>query len=689
MRLLGASFSLLASVLLLARDAAAWNTWNEEWACLEGVSAVVTYMGYAALDYESACVDDKLLASFMDCMYTNSPKKVNSIWSWMTYECGDYGLVTNETLLKYIYENATETGWIVQLDTLTPGETVDAPVTVNQTIYEESLKYYKVLYGEINNGTWMGEGMIGYWCLVMLVGIIWSLANRIAPNAMINVKMNFVRKHVVLPATAGKKHSKPLALLGFVPTRVQSLIVFFHCLLNLLLISIGYHRYYPNIYDVSMREQAVVFLSHRTGLIAFAQIPLVFLFASRNNLLIWATGWSFDTFNVYHRWISRTMFINALIHSVCWTIDGIDGDYLASDFLEPYWIYGVLATAIAGVMVGLAWQVLRHWTYEIFLAIHIFLAVFFIVGCYVHVNIDEFGYTEWLKVSIALWCFDRLVRFVRIGLNGGLLKTPFELRGKDVFRARIKQSKTWAFFPGAHVFVYVMVPTGFWESHPFTVFQSNLPGEEDSIILLAKTHKGITKTIANRLTKGGGTGDLRVFVEGPYGHHHPVEKFGTVLLIAGGIGVTAILSYAQQLKQFNKSGQHVIVRWVVHDEDALAWIPHELEQLLGGASKIDFEIYMTTARNAGGNAGNKDKLDESDEKSSDEENFDARRITEITYRRPEMEEVVGEVISAANGSVAVLVCGPPAMNDDVRASVVRHMEAAPGKVEYFEEAFAW
>ena len=82
----------------------------------------------------------------------------------------------------------------------------------------------------------------------------------------------------------------------------------------------------------------------------------------RNNVLLWLTGWSFSTFNQFHRWIARVATLEAVIHSIAYTVeaflgtswysrvhlfhkltntDGGKAEYYA-DWLERYWWCGVL-----------------------------------------------------------------------------------------------------------------------------------------------------------------------------------------------------------------------------------------------------------------------------------------------------------------------------------------------------------
>ncbi|KAF8461713.1 ferric reductase like transmembrane component-domain-containing protein [Kalaharituber pfeilii] len=85
------------------------------------------------------------------------------------------------------------------------------------------------------------------------------------------------------------------------------------------------------------------------------------------------------------------------------------------------------------------------------------------------------------------------------------------------------------------------------------------------ITFLVRPHKGITQTIWNRIVGSSTVGagydkfgnrmitpgsslkgvnlKIKCFIEGPYGHQHNLHTFDTVVVIAGGIGVSTTLAY--------------------------------------------------------------------------------------------------------------------------------------------------
>ena len=72
-------------------------------------------------------------------------------------------------------------------------------------------------------------------------------------------------------------------------------------------------------------SQVLRYSADRTGIMSFANIPLLWLFGGRNNILIWATGWSFATFNVFHRHVARVATLQGVAHSFLYLIIYIRG----------------------------------------------------------------------------------------------------------------------------------------------------------------------------------------------------------------------------------------------------------------------------------------------------------------------------------------------------------------------------
>lgn len=62
------------------------------------------------------------------------------------------------------------------------------------------------------------------------------------------------------------------------------------------------------------------YISDRSGIICYANLPWLWMFSGRNNIILWATGWRFSTFNIFHRHIARIATVEAIVHSIGYTV---------------------------------------------------------------------------------------------------------------------------------------------------------------------------------------------------------------------------------------------------------------------------------------------------------------------------------------------------------------------------------
>lgn len=129
------------------------------------------------------------------------------------------------------------------------------------------------------------------------------------------------KQHLLYAPLFRKRHGREMRIgpmsFGILPTRFQSLALAGIVTMNVVFCtySIEWH---------GEQSAMLVHLRNRTGTLAMINmIPLVIL-AGRNNPLIWLLGIPFDVFNLVHRWFGRIVMVQAVLHSLAFTINLIN-----------------------------------------------------------------------------------------------------------------------------------------------------------------------------------------------------------------------------------------------------------------------------------------------------------------------------------------------------------------------------
>lgn len=436
----------------------------------------------------------------------------------------------------------------------------------------------------------------------------------------------------------------------------------------------------PHPWGFSKKDEILAYIGYRTGHIGYALLPLVVLFSSRNNFLLWVTNWSYGTYLLLHRWIARIFAVQAIVHSITLLLTYKGSGGYATESTKPYWLWGIVATVLTCAMVVLSVAYLRRFSYEIFLVLHIVLAVFVIVGCWYHVVLN-WGYNfydNWLYAAIAVWFFDRAIRVLRV-LKNGMLYANVTSIGDSYVRVDLPDVR-WVSKPG-HV-GYVGFPTLHplrpWENHPFSInssvlfrsYQHALASASSSnstsdqshaggvstddkahvnLVLRDATHLDTTAGVSFIIRKKTGitkmlsrNARLLTILDGPYPHSVSPEvlEVDHLLLLGGGIGITGLLSWLS-----------------FHTNVKLAWSAKATDQALV------------------------------DEMSTGLANVADKQV--LVGQRFCVEELLKNEVKFGYKKVGVVVCGPAEMCDEVRAVVTGLGRGNKTVFELHVDTFSW
>lgn len=309
----------------------------------------------------------------------------------------------------------------------------------------------------------------------------------------------------------------------------------------------------------------------------------------------------------------------------------------------------------------------------------------------------------------------RGIRLMFLNLQGKHTAYARLIPGSSTLRITIYPAvKDIGFVPSAHYFLYIPNRLTFWESHPFTAASwrpappegppkvkaflegvkrenstsSSIPMLSRSsstksrkqgkpkLTFLVTARKGMTASLLARLQEAKHhTIKLPCYLEGPYGTLKPIHAFHTVVLIAGGVGISTSLPYLQEHILAAVPALKFTLVWTVREEELAANVLHRVQELRERRG-VCIKVYIT------GEQKRKDLV------------FPPG--VRVRYRRP---RIVEQIVKAANErewgtSMAVISCGSGAVVDDARRGAVEALHTAAGRdgrgdVVYWEEAQGW
>ena len=286
----------------------------------------------------------------------------------------------------------------------------------NRTIFELAYRSGAEYYTQVSHQVAYSQAMFIFWGIVIGIGILSNgfyhfASNRSAPFHGLWTKVKGLL--VIAPYTAFQGD-------GSRPPLLETLTSATFVLLNVILCAVNYTAFERNIFWSTTSMQTWRYLADRCGYLAYANLSIFWFFGIRNNILIWLTGWPFATFSRFHRVVAFMSTVEAIIHGMSYSvsayIDGGTAEYL-ENFTQQHWNVGVVAVVAMSLAVCLSVAWLRIRWYDLFLVVHIVLALITLVMLFYHTIIFLGEFDGYLWPCVAFWAFDRAVRIGRVVWN--------------------------------------------------------------------------------------------------------------------------------------------------------------------------------------------------------------------------------------------------------------------------------
>ncbi|KLJ05523.1 hypothetical protein EMPG_10998 [Blastomyces silverae] len=682
-------------------------------------------------------------------------------------DCGKDGLfrIPYETVQPELTERYLRGLRVVEYGEVSRGVELDEVVVVSYDWYERVVRTNLAWAFEMWAHHAFGFFSYWFWGVVLLSGILNRLFTHLSGVQRRGIKYDaeghasnigfrnsplfsplrwlrhWVRAYFIIPTAFGTHHQR-LFYWCSIPTRIEAIVIVLFYILSLVLTCVGHDVFRGNLFWDDIFTQIFRYVSDRTGIMSYANLCLLWLFGSRNNPFLWATGWSFATFNLFHRAIARVATIQAIVHSVGYTVLTLQGEF---NLYDRY-----------------LWPVVVIWSLDRFARLARLLS------CNIHLRLNKKSITY----STSVVSYSKASDIIKLEIVPG---------------SRNLQPK-----PGHHYYIYQPLRWTGYESHPFTVGSwsaigneyEHLPSSETSDFSSASTAMQ-SETSTPRASKKATMGDLtdakyklvfwiRPFdgwtkrlrshclkspeqtlttsflIEGPYYGAIELHTFENVILIAGGTGIAAALPHIEEhLRRAGSKPRHdnkftaapsspsssstallapdlstdpprtrtnnITFVWTTRQE---AFIHEVAARELGpalGREDITTQFYCTASVQphsksqpacSGDLQSEQDTMDERTALLSSVDGiYDVKHGRGRTFPidihpgRPDIKNIItrsvqeignrGDCHRSVAGRTAILVCGPAEMADEARVVVHEVLKMGFMGVEYFEESFGW
>ena len=377
----------------------------------------------------------------------------------------------------------------------------------------------------------------------------------------------------------------------------------------------------------------------RLGILITINISMILLPITRNSVWVKLFKISHYRINIIHIFIAILCLISIIIKIIIVCLQ-YNFDYLFipyDDDIEGSPLAGTIASLSIIFTSIFALPIIRKRFFELFYISHKFLLFVTIAAASTHYILVLY----YILPTLILYIIDIFCRFLNIKnaiySNIKIIgdKTPYIL-------INISLNKSVKLLPGSYYFICFQDITPI-EWHPLSVITQ----EYDNLTFCAKDMGDNSWTNKLKLFDSKKLKNKNILIQGPYGHltiNYKNSRYKYMILVAGGIGITPILSIIEDINTNISEYKHlkkIYIIWVVNNMSLVK----EFNYLFSLIDKIIFniDIYCT----------NKDEINE---------NFI------IKYTKPDLTILIPEIynkIGTINTEFCAICCGPENLSIDV------------------------
>lgn len=392
------------------------------------------------------------------------------------------------------------------------------------------------------------------------------------------------------------------------------------------------------------------------GHLNLLNMGLAIITATRNSILVPLLGVTFERAIAYHRCFAITTVLLVAVHALIYI------QQFSTKLLDfAFDVVGIFAAVAMFLMAALAFERIRRRRFEVFFYSHLLLLPAAVILSFVHGAFPESykGSTKprwypfvYLLPAVLLLLADKWIRYRRYTassdlLSASLIKNADKPSESDRF-SLLKIRVPFKYGPGSFAFVNVPAISKA-QQHPFSI--ASATGTNEATFCIKDEGPGTwTNALADLCSKDAEAGaNFQISVEGPYGCPAiQIDTYLHAILIAGGVGVTPILSVLEGLSSSESQLRSVQVIWVVRDLTLPRGLWSRFAPLLAGSDPaITVQIHVTK-----GVEGDADGVDGA----------------EIEHGRPNIPAMIASLVADKDAPGALLCSGPGRLVSSVRAA---------------------
>lgn len=395
------------------------------------------------------------------------------------------------------------------------------------------------------------------------------------------------------------------------PPNGQSLVILAFIGLNLLYL----------FFRLEFTPENIFVFADRCGILIAVNLPLLYLFAAKNQPITWLTGYSYESLNIFHRRLGELLCLLALLHglgmfAVWYGLLRRLGFSLARFIFTRVVSFGLLAFFCYELLYLTSLRTIRALCYEVFLALHILLQTLALVFLFIHHSRSRI----WVGIALLIFAVDRLV--YRLGIKSTTLRADLAILPDG---QTVRLSSNWSIPPGSwttqlsrrtilrgwnapdHVFISVpaLGRLHALQAHPFTISTPapskprllHDPSQEEErhawLSLLVRAQGGFSRDLLRHAQTNSSTS---VRLDGPYGSAHTLALLRSsdlALVVAGGSGIAVAFpllwtllnpaarpdlerqTRAQPAASATGTPRKVCFLWVIRKASHREWLPEQ------------------------------------------------------------------------------------------------------------------